>query len=58
MGEKIKDTLGLDYTLTPGDIGEFSIYFNGVLAAKKSAGTFPSMKSVIETVEKMRRIQE
>ena len=57
MGAQIKEALSLDYILSPGKIGEFSIYYNGTLVAKKgepaSNGGFPSPESVIERIKNL-----
>ena len=57
MGAQLKESLSLDYTLTPGEVGEFSIFYCGRLIAKKgevgSNGGFPSVESVIERIKRM-----
>ena len=57
MGAQIKEVLSLDYTLTAGATGEFSILYNGTIVAKKGElefdGGFPTIESVIQRIKLM-----
>ena len=57
MGAKLKEILTMEYTLTAGAVGEFSVYYNGTLVAKKgepgTKGGFPSTESVIQRIKNL-----
>ena len=58
MAAQIKEILSLEYILTAGDTGEFSILYNGTIVAKKGElefdGGFPTLESVIERMKRMK----
>jgi len=47
----LKNTFGLDVTLTSGDRGEFTVWLDGKKIADKGRGEFPTEAQVVEAAK-------
>ena len=51
MAELLKSEFGIETTLTPGGVGEFTVWVDGTLVAKKGSDGFPSEPEIVAAVK-------
>lgn len=51
MADLLKEKFGLETTLTPGGVGEFTVWVDGKLVAEKGSAGFPSEQEIVEAVK-------
>lgn len=50
MADTLSEHLGLEATLTPGDRGEFTVWVDGRVVARKTLDGFPSPEACLAAV--------
>ena len=53
MADVLKEEFDIETTLTPGGVGEFTVWVNSELVAQKGEDGFPTEPEIIESVKKL-----
>lgn len=51
MADLLKETFAIETTLTPGAVGEFTVWVEGKLVAEKGPQGFPTEPEIVESVK-------
>jgi len=53
VADLLKEEFGLETMLTPGGVGEFTVWVDGNLVAEKGSAGFPSEPEILDAVKRL-----